>query len=155
MAREHGHDAAELAKIGEPAGDGVLLRGIAREEGGDGGSGGGRKDRGHRADEVLRQRSFGGRTLEVVRAQAVDDQERDIGRRQQVASVQEAQWRIRRVPAACPQNRAHQVNDAAAVVIRTFHGCAFCHNRHASSGVECALGGRQACRVRLGDCRKI
>lgn len=119
--REDGHDTAQLAEIGVPAGQTMLKRGVAGEKGGDRRRGGRGKDRGDPRLQAPAQDPIGRVGGQPVRAQTVDDQQQQIGRPRQLVGRQVTQARMIRPPAACLDEAAHQVEDTAALIVRSLH----------------------------------
>ena len=108
-------NGADLAEIHVPAGEAVLLRGEAGEEGGDGAGRGGGEDRGHLSAQVLTQGAVAAEQ-EIV-AQAIHHQQHQMARPGQDCGRQRRQWRIGAAPAQGAGDGAHEVDDAAAAVV--------------------------------------
>ena len=118
VAGQDAHDAAKFPQIGEPAGEGMLLGGVAGEEGGDGGGGGRREDRGDGPDAVAVEEAPRGPRRQPVGPQAVDHQQQEVGVAGDGGGRQQVEARIVRLTASGADDRGHEIDDAAAGVIR-------------------------------------
>jgi hypothetical protein len=108
-------DGTDLTEIHVPAGQAMLLRRQAGEKGGDGAGRGGRKNRAQLALQMAAQRAVVAE--QKVEPEAVDHQQYHMPRGGQRLGRQGRQRRIGAGAAERSGDRAHQVDQAAALVI--------------------------------------
>ena len=119
LAGQRRQNGAQFPEIHEPTGQAVLLRGQSRQEGGDRRSGGGGKHGGQAATPQAGQAGIGGQGLQQKVAEAIDDNEDDSLVAPYFLGRQACQGCVGRGFAAQTLNqRTHQVDDAAAVIVR-------------------------------------